>query len=567
MARQYGTDRSVFNTLSAPLLDPDGLPIVDTNTGFGSSPLGISLREQIQFGLPNASFNLLPPDPASAISEGENPLPFWQIQTTPNITATATYDTTTQTWGIKVDPGTAPSGDYIELKTRSWVTTDDNLALRQRASLTLAKGGTYAGTSQWNLTLSAVYYDHGNTALGTTTIGTVYDNTTWTSISGTTTAGGSAISSSAAWAEFTIKLTATANVTSSTFATLKSLLLSTSTASTGSFIVTETFTSSGTWTRPTGVTNLVAVVGIGAGGGGGGGGLETNRTTGTTGVTATAGNGGGGGRWAIIRDLYVADAGSVTVGIGAGGVGGTANTVTKAAASTTQYSQAHTAGGNGGATTFGSYLSIPGGGGGGTATGTSLNGWGIPAGTITTGVYDNAQLAGGTGQPNSAGGIAGSASPASAFGFLSFTPIAGSGITGGASSVNYTYSSGSAGVVLTGTATAGGSAGYCGGGGCGQSTVGSGTAPGMSAGRAAAAGAGGGGGAGLHYQALGTISGGTSSAGDGAPGTTSHGAGGGSGGAFGLFATLARYDASAFTAKSGAGGAGSNGVIYVVYIA
>jgi hypothetical protein len=569
MARQYGTDRSVFNTLSAPLLDPDGLPIVDTGTGFGSSPLGISLREQIQFGLPNATFNLLPPDPAAAISEGENPLPFWQIQTTPNITATATYDTTTQTWGVKVDPGTAPSGDYIELKTRSWVTTDDNIALRQIASLTASKGGTYAGTTQWNLTLSAAYYDAANTALGTTVIGTVYDNTTWTSISGTTTSGGSAISSSAAWAEFTIKLTTTAAVSSSTFATLKSLLIATSTPAGGggNFVVTETFTSSGTWTRPTGVDSLLAVVGIGAGGGGGGGGLTASRTTGTTGVNATAGNGGGGGRWAIIRDLYVANAGSVTIGIGSGGVGGTANTFTKAAASTTQYSFNPTAGGDGGATTFGSYLSIPGGGGGGTASGTSVGGWGIPAGTITTSVYDNAQLAGGTGQPNSTGGVGGSASPASAFGFLSFTPIAGSGITGGASSVNYTYSAGGTGLVLTGTATAGGGSGYCGGGGGGQSTIASGTVALLSAGRAAAAGAGGGGGAGLHYQALGTVSSGTSSAGNGAAGTVSHGAGGGSGGAFGFWATLARYDASSLTGNSGAGGAGSNGVIYVVYVA
>lgn len=568
MARQFGTDSSIFNTLSAPLTDPSGIPIVDTTTGFGSSPLGISLREQIQFGLPNASFNLLPPDPASAIAEGENPLPFWELQTTPNITATATYDTATQTWGVKIDPGTAPSGDYATLKTRSWVTTDDNLALRQKASLTLAKNGTYAGTSQWNATLTSEYFDHTNTSLGTTTIGTVFDNTSWTSISGTTTAGGSAIPSSASWAEFTVKLTATAAVTSSTSVTLKSLLLATSTpAGAGAFVVTDTYTSSGTWVRPTGVTTLLAVVGIGAGGGGGGGGLTASRTAGTTGVTATAGNGGGGGRWAIIRDLYVSDAGSVTIGIGAGGVGGTANTFTKAAGVTTQYSLGHTAGGDGGATTFGAYLSIPGGGGGGTAAGTAVGGWGIPAGTITTSVYDNAQSAGGTGQPNSTGGIAGSASPTAAFGYLSFTPTAGSGIIGGSSSINYTYSAGGTGVVLSGTATAGGSSGYCGGGGCGQSTVGSGTAPGMSAGRAAAAGAGGGGGAGLHYQALGTVSSGTSSAGNGAAGTTSHGAGGGSGGAYGFFATLARYDASSLTGNSGAGGAGSNGVIYVVYVA
>jgi len=566
VARQYGTDSSIFNTLSASITDADGLPLIDTSNGFGSSPLGVSLREQIQFGLPNATFNLLPPDPAAAIAEGENPLPFWELQTTPNITATATYDTTTQTWGIKINPGTAPSGDYLTLKTRSWVTTDDNLALRQTASLTASKGGTYAGTSQWNMTLTAEYFTSANTSLGSAVIGTVFDNTTWTSISGTTTAGGSAISSSAAWAEFTVKLTVTAAVTSSTFATIKSLLLATSTpAAGGNFLVTDTYTASGTWVRPTGVTNLVAVVGIGAGGGGGGGGLTTRRGTALD-ANAVSGNGGGGGRWAIIRDLYVADAGSVTIGIGAGGGGGTANAVTKAATVTTTYALNPTAAGDGGATTFGSYLSIPGGGGGGTASGTSVGGWGIPAGTITTSVYDNAQLAGGTGQPNSTGGIGGSASPASAFGFLSFTPIAGSGIIGGSISTAVTYSAGSAGLVLSGTPFQGGSAGYCGGGGVGPS-IQFGTAPVFAGGRNAAAGAGGGGGASLYYNATGTISAGTLLAGDGGAGTTSHGAGGGGGGCIGFAATTLRYDASAFTLESGAGAAGSNGVIYVIYIA
>ncbi len=562
MARQYGTDSSIFNSLSAPLTDADGLPLIDTSNGFGSSPLGVSLREQIQFGLPNATFNLLPPDPAAAIAEGENPLPFWELQTTPNISATATYDTTTQTWGVKIDPGTAPSGDYLTLKPRSWVTTDDNLALRQTASLTASKGGTYAGTSQWQLTLMAQYFDHGNASLGSAVIGTVFDNTTWTSISGTTTAGGSAIPSSAAWAEFTVKLTATADVTSSTFATIKSLLLATSTpAAGGNFLVTDTYTTSGTWVRPTGVNNLLAVVGIGAGGGGAGGALRTNRTADTIGVNANGGVGGGGARWAIIRDLYVADAGSVTIGIGAGGAGGTANTGTKAAAGTTTFNLVSTAGGNGGATTFGSYLSIPGGNGAGTSTSDG----GIPGTTITTSVYDNAQLAAGTGNTNFGAGAA--ASAAAAFGYLSFTPIAGSGIAGGSSSVSYTYSAGGTGVVLTGTAAVGGSAGYGGGGGAGQSAAAGTAAPLLTGGRAGVAGAGGGGGAGLHYQASGTISGGTSSAGNGGAGTASHGAGGGGGGGMGLFATLVRYDASAFTAKSGAGGQGSDGAIYVIYIA
>lgn len=558
MGRQYGTDRSVFNTLSAPLLDPDGLPIVDTGTGFGSSPLGISLREQIQFGLPNATFNLLPPDPAAAISEGENPLPFWQIQTTPNITATATYDTTTQTWGVKVDPGTAPSGDYIELKTRSWVTTDDNIALRQIASLTASKGGTYAGTTQWNLTLSAAYYDAVNTALGTTVIGTVYDNTTWTSISGTTTSGGSAISSSAAWAEFTIKLTTTAAVSSSTFATLKSLLIATSTpASGGAFVVTDTFTASGTWTRPTGVTTLLAVVAVGAGGGGGGGGYALRSSTSRE-DSAFAGAGGGGAGWIQVRDINVSSVGSVSVGIGAGGAGGAGKSVTKAAGSTTQYSGTaffdSNPGAAGGVTTFGTYITVTGGNGGAQAT---TN----PAGTSSAAAFwDIKQFTGG------AGGTTGAVnSTISAGGTSQAAPyiLAYTTRNAGAAGSNFTYTYNGTAQVLNaaGTGAAGAATGVGGGGG-----VGSGKGTPLPTSGGAGGGGGGGGGAGVNFApatAAGTL---VFTAGNGGAAGSISGAGGGGGGAA-MMAISPNYNGHQVTIGGGTGGNGSDGVVYVVYVA
>ena len=521
MARQFGTDSSIFNTLSAPLTDPSGIPIVDTTTGFGSSPLGISLREQIQFGLPNASFNLLPPDPASAIAEGENPLPFWELQTTPNITATATYDTTTQTWGVKIDPGTAPSGDYATLKTRSWVTTDDNLALRQKASLTLAKNGTYAGTSQWNATLTSEYFDHTNTSLGTTTIGTVFDNTTWTSISGTTTAGGSAIPSSASWAEFTVKLTATAAVTSSTSVTLKSLLLATSSAGGGSFVVVDTFTASGTWTRPAGVTMLYSVIAVGAGGGGGGGGFALRASTGYE-DSAQPGAGGGGAGWIQVKDIDITGVTSVSVGVGAGGVGGVAKSALKASGSSTSYTGTtyfnSNAGAAGGSTNFGTYVTVSGGIGG--TAGISS----IPAGTASAPSYvDTRILTGGTGGvfTNSTGAItAGGTSQAAPYTLL-YT-ISNAGASGG----NFTYTNnGTAQAVgAWGTGAVGGSAGVGGGGGCGSG------------------------------KALPTPTAGGND-------------GGGGGGAMLAITPSNAYSGREVSISGGTGGNGSNGVIYVVYVA
>ena len=297
MTRRFGGDRSEFSSVGIGPMDENSNPLLSTNNNFGASPMGNALLQQVRFGLPNSSFNLLPADPSQPIVEITNPLPYWQVQTTDNITATPLYDATAQTWGIYINPGTAPSGDYITLKTRSWVSTDDNFALRQKASLILSKVGTYAGTTQWNTTLTADYYDATNTVVATTTIGTVYDNTTWTSISGTATSGGSAVPSSAQWAEFTIKLTATANITSSTGVTLKSLILASSSPLTSALLVTDTYTASGTWTRPTGVTSLIAVVGVGGGGGGLGGQTFSRNTS----SDFTSGNApsGASSSWAI----------------------------------------------------------------------------------------------------------------------------------------------------------------------------------------------------------------------------------------------------------------------------
>jgi hypothetical protein len=118
----------------------------------------------------------------------------------------------------------------------------------------------------------------------------------------------------------------------------------------GRLVDTKIFTSSGTWTRPAGLT-AVAVVVLGAGGGGGG-------AAGATSNTAVGGGGGGGG---VSEKLILAAslAGTETVTIGAAGSGGSGG------------------GGNGGAggtSSFGAHCSATGGSGGqGMSAGTAVN--------------------------------------------------------------------------------------------------------------------------------------------------------------------------------------------------
>lgn len=570
----FGSTRNAFQALTIPTIDPNGVTIVDSSTGLGSSPLGIAARESILFGIPNGSFQNLPPDPFTEIDDIVNPLPYWSVLNASTMKVTSELDTTTQTWGLKLDPGTAAAGDYISIKTRSYVTTDDNLALRQKAYLTLSKNGTYAGTTQWNVTLSASYFSATNTSLGSFVIGTALDNGTWTSIGGTTTSGGSAISSSAEYVEFEVRMTATAAVTSSTSATLKSLIVATSAPSTQSFIVVETFTASTTWQRPTGVTTLLGVIAIGGGGGGAGGGAQARHATGS--VATYGGGGGGSGSLGYAQNVYIGDLASVTVGIGTAGAGGTAHTFTKAVGGTASYLAGGTggqglppAGGAGGASSFGTIVSAPGGGGGGTSIANGTGG-GTAGGAATTASYSFSSSLGTTGgnvstsSPYTGGAGANSSVTASRVVFL--TPPAGTGIVGGAASTSAT--SGSA---ITGSGGAGGAVGFIGGGGCGGGGF-SNAAGTVTAGNGGAAGNGCGGGGGAA-GVVGFASAGTYSAtgGNGGSAYANTGAGGGGGGVAhvvsGTALSFTNYNNSSVTLTSGAGGAGATGLVAIAYVA
>lgn len=562
---QYGSSQNLISQNLSQTVDSQGNPIISSDTGFGASPLGYAARVQALFGLPNATFELTPPDPTAVISAA-NQLPYWDIQdySAGVMSGSAVYDSTTNSWGVNLNPGTAASGDYITMTTRSYLVNDSNLSLRQQALSVVSKVGTYSSTTQWNMELTATYYDQTDTLLHSGTVATIYDNTTWTSMAGTTTTGGTAISAAAHYVDLTYKLTATAAVTSSTSVTIKSCLLQTSSGAgaSQSFLVREAFTSSGTWTRPTGVEYLVAVAGLGAGGGGASGQLRCRTSSQGT---ADGGPGGGGGAYAIIRDVYVGGAATISVGIGAAGVGGTANTFSKPAFPNA--GSAGTAapdvknGSAGGATTFGTFLTITGGNGGSGGGGGSGGLAGTASSTVfdwatsTAGVGANSPAAGGTdGNP---GGTAAMA----AFSQLSYLDVGtAAGGNGSAGTVTIT-GAGTSGVGIGG---AGGSAGYGGGGGSGAKSIQSATA--YAGGAGGANGAGGGGGA-ASFTPLTT--GGTVviTAGSGGTAAPFSGGGGGGGGGCTVYGNAAPYALTQVTATSGKGGDGATGAIYVFYIA
>lgn len=135
-----------------------------------------------------------------------------------------------------------------------------------------------------------------------------------------------------------------------------------------------TYTSSGSWACPAGVTK-VWVSGVGGGGGGGGGKQG-----------GSGGGGGGGGAKADRVSLTVATGTPYTITIGAGGAGGAAGA----------------AGAAGGTTSFGALLSLAGGGGGGASGVGGVGGAGDWEQDGEDGTVSNGGNGGGTG-----GGVGG----------------------------------------------------------------------------------------------------------------------------------------------------------------
>jgi len=552
MAR-FGSSGGITNQQLTATVDSQGNQIINSDTSFGASPLGYAPLVQALFGLPNATFELTPPDTGLPI-DASNPLPYWRIDNVSDVMAgSAVYDSTTNAWAVQLNPGTAPSGDYITLTTRSYLINDDNLNLRQQALAVVSKGGTYSGTTQWNMELTAAYYSESDTLLHSGTVATIYDNATWTSMAGTTTTGGTAISALARYVDLQFKLAATSNISSSTSVTVKSLLLATSVGATASrqFLVTDTYTASDTWVAPTGVETLVAVVAQAGGGGGGGGTSITNSSLPIQGAT-----GGGGGALVIARDIQVTSGGSYVVTVGAGGAGGLG------ARDEIDNDRSATAGSAGGATSLGSLVSASGGVGGLAAqSGGTTSQSGGAGGTASYGGFSASMFVylgnGGAGgsSPAPTGNLAGSAGSNSGayttggtpYPFVSLTLSAG---TNGAAGTSLLANIGSAGT--------GGAADYVGGGGGAAAAQDSSGAVGAGGN----GGAGGGGGAGATHQSgvTGTRYG---TAGNGGSAGANTGGGGGAGGSI---ATAGGPQLGGGARLAGDGGAGASGFIVIAYV-
>ena len=577
----FGSSSGLVSQNLSQTMDNQGNPIISSDTTFGASPLGYAARVQALFGLPNATFELTPPDTTATINQG-NQLPYWDIQdySAGVMSGSAVYDSTTNTWGVKLDPGTATTGDYLTMTTRSYLVNDDNLSLRQKALAVVAKNGTYSSTTQWNMNLTATYYDGANTVLHSGTVATILDNTTWTSMAGTTTTGGTAINAAAQYVDLTFTLTATAPVTSATSVTIKSTLLQTSTPSTGGgFLVVNTYYANTTFTVPTGVT-YADIICVGAGGGGGGGAIAVSTTSFR--AWGMGASGGGGGGFVYAPNQYIGGAGSYTISVGAGGAGGAGTSYVKSGtAFLTTTAGNGIIGANGGASSFGALVSSTGGIGGGPGQGTVANNNSTSArGTAGAGsplVYPIPQVTSGE------GGRGGSALPTNA-------TADGTARSGQRSSIQttgwtqlpitaFTSAAGSAGgtATLTGFAGAdtavsvagtGGSGTYIVAGGAsgstGMATLGSGSAINYSPGSAFASA--GGGGASLAVTASSGVGApGTGIAGNGGAAAGTSGCGGGGGGGASVYLNSAT-NGGVLTLTGGNGGAGGGGFVVIAYV-
>lgn len=254
-------------------------------------------------------------------------------------------------------------------------------------------------------------------------------------------------------------------VTNNTPACTVSSGLTCTTTTSGGYVI-NTFTGSGTWTVPSGVTSVDYLVVAGGGGGGG-----------------RMGGGGGAGGLLSGTNYSITSGASISITIGAGGAGGGASGTVGSNGGNSIFNTTITAIGGGGGGSSGNvgvgYAATSGGSGGGGAGGQSMVGASGTSGQGNSGAngYASLNYGGAGGGGASAAGGAGTASAGGNGGAGTASSITGSSITYAGGGGGGLYSSGTP--------------GFGGGGGGGNGSV-------TGAGSAGTNGLGGGGGGGAH---------------------------------------------------------------------